>query len=139
MYGALEIAKYVINKCTEDGCTISNLQLQKILYYIQKEFLTRDKIAFLDDIQAWQFGPVVPNVYGRYCMYGSMRIEEHYSVQISNCDKKIIDEVIVKKRAVFPWDLVDETHKRGGAWDRVYKDGFGNRHVIPRELIKKVG
>lgn len=35
---------------------ISNLQLQKILYYVQKAFLQSGGIAFDDDIEAWQFG-----------------------------------------------------------------------------------
>ena len=30
MYSALEIAKYIINKCTKDKCPVSNLQLQRI-------------------------------------------------------------------------------------------------------------
>ena len=38
MYSALTIAKYIIDKCTEENSPISNLQLQKILYYIQSEF-----------------------------------------------------------------------------------------------------
>lgn len=37
-YKAIDIAKNIINKCTIDKHPISNLQLQKILYYIQKDF-----------------------------------------------------------------------------------------------------
>ena len=62
MYTAINLSKYIVFKCIEDGHPISNLQLQKILYYIQKDFLCRDDLAFSDDIEAWQFGPVVPNV-----------------------------------------------------------------------------
>ena len=39
MYSALNIAKYIIDKCTRERYPVSNLQLQKILYYIQREFL----------------------------------------------------------------------------------------------------
>ena len=39
MYTALDIAKYIIDKCTRENLAISNLQLQKILYYVQKTFL----------------------------------------------------------------------------------------------------
>ena len=39
MYNALDIAKYIITKCNKDGFPISNLQLQKILYNLQKFFL----------------------------------------------------------------------------------------------------
>ena len=54
MYGALDIAKYVITKCTKDKHPISNLQLQKILYYIQRELLQQGLAGFSDDMEAWQ-------------------------------------------------------------------------------------
>ena len=63
MYSALELSKYIVTKCINDGEPISNLQLQKILYYIQRDFLRQGEAAFSDTIEAWQFGPVVPNVY----------------------------------------------------------------------------
>ena len=38
MYSALDVSKYIVSKCTRDGHPISNLQLQKILYYVQRAF-----------------------------------------------------------------------------------------------------
>lgn len=52
-YSAVDLSKYIVYKCITEGQPISNLQLQKILYYIQREFLKNDRIAFADDIQAW--------------------------------------------------------------------------------------
>ncbi|WP_275442883.1 Panacea domain-containing protein [Petralouisia muris] len=52
MYSVLEIAKYIIDKCTEDRCPVSNLQLQKILYYVQREFLQQGTKAFPEEIEA---------------------------------------------------------------------------------------
>ena len=39
MYSALLVAKYIIRRCAERGKSISNLKLQKILYFVQAEFL----------------------------------------------------------------------------------------------------
>ena len=50
MYSALALSKYIVTKCIEDNCPISNLQLQKILYYIQRDFLKRGEAAFPDII-----------------------------------------------------------------------------------------
>ena len=50
-----------------------------------------------------------------------------------------INEIVEKKRALFPWDLVNETHKLGGAWDQIYANGKGNHQEIPVDLIRKVG
>ena len=117
MYNALDLSKYIVSKCIEDGQPISNRQLQKILYYIQKDFLQRDEIAFSDDIEAWQFGPVVPNVYYHYCGYGAMPIsitKENFTILSS--DASYIDKIVEEKRVLDPWDMVAETHKEDGAW-----------------------
>ena len=140
MYTALDLSKYIVKKCIDDGHPISNLQLQKILFYIQKEFLIKGGLAFSDDIEAWQFGPVVPNVYYHYCGYGAMPITvAKDSIRISENDAKVINPIVEVKRVLDPWDMVAETHKPDGAWAKVYDGGKGNHQVIPPELIKEAG
>lgn len=41
MTTAIKLARYIINKCAEDEHPITNLQLQKILYYVQREYLRK--------------------------------------------------------------------------------------------------
>ena len=140
MTTAIELAKYIVNKCVEDNHPITNLQLQKILYYIQREHLRKyNECAFIDPIEAWQFGPVVPLVYYEFCYYGAMPIENRYSntkdIDFDHFD--MVDKIVEEKRVMFPWDLVNETHKPGGAWDKTYKNGSGNRSIIDIELIRK--
>ena len=36
IYDAIDISQYIINKCTEDKKSINDLQLQKILYCLQR-------------------------------------------------------------------------------------------------------
>lgn len=139
MYSALNIAKYIIDKCTKDRDPISNLQLQKILYYIQREFLQQGAMAFSEDIEAWQFGPVVPEVYKQYCGFGALPIRMRYVVTIQSSDKNIINPIIEKKRILNPWDMVSDTHSSGKAWDLIYRGGLGDHQIIPRELIRNKG
>lgn len=140
MYTAINLSKYIVTKCIDDNHPISNLQLQKILYYIQKDFLGRDDIAFSDNIEAWQFGPVVPNVYYHYCGNGAMPISSNYEkFELEAKDKTGIDNIVESKRILDPWIMVAETHKANGAWDQIYQKGLGNHKVIPIDLIKAVG
>lgn len=140
MYDAVDLSKYIVTKCIADGHPISNLQLQKILYYIQKDFLNRNDIAFPDAIEAWQFGPVVPDVYYYYCGYGAMPISiENGGVAVLPADAAVIDKIVEEKRELNPWDLVEETHKKDGAWAKIYRNGLGNHCVIPTDLIKAAG
>lgn len=139
MLDALTVAKYIIGKCTADQCPISNLQLQKILYYVQLHYLQKTgQPLFGDEIEAWQFGPVVRAVYDRYCGFGSLPLKLDYTVFLG-IDTREIDRIIVEKRSKKPWDLVEETHAPGKAWSRIYRDGIGNKTVIPKDVIKNHG
>lgn len=139
MYSALNIAKYIIDKCTRENRPVSNLQLQKILYYIQREFLQQGKMAFSEEIEAWQFGPVVPEVYKQYCGFGAIPIRMRYNIQINQDDIWIIDSIVEKKRILNPWDMVSDTHSEGKAWDLIYRNGSGDHQVIPKEMIRDKG
>lgn len=140
MHSAVDLSKYIVTKCIHDAQPISNLQLQKILYYVQKAYLDRGMRAFEDEIEAWQFGPVVPESYYRFSGFGAMPISLPYEVDdIAESDKAIIDPIVEEKRKLNPWDLVEDTHRANGAWSQVYRGGAGNRKVIPIALIKAVG
>lgn len=140
MYKAIDLSKYIVTKCVRDGRPISNLQLQKILYYVQKAYLANGAQAFSDEIEAWQFGPVVPTSYYHFAGFGAMPISLDYgNVNIASTDQALIDPIVEAKRELSPWSLVEDTHKPNGAWSQVYKNGLGNRNVIPVELIKAVG
>lgn len=68
-YVALAVAKYILSLQP-----MTNLRLQKTLYFIQVAFLlTRERGIFDDEIEAWQYGPVVPSVYNEY-KYSSRNI-----------------------------------------------------------------
>lgn len=77
MYSALEIAKYIINYSIEQENAVSNLKLQKLLYYVQAAFLVEeDKRCFKEPIIAWEYGPVVEDIYKNYKSYGRELITE---------------------------------------------------------------
>ncbi|MDB9511038.1 DUF4065 domain-containing protein [Kamptonema animale CS-326] len=71
MYNALDIAKYFITLASpEDEDLITNLKLQKLLYYAQGFHLVLfGKPLFAERIEAWQYGPVVPDIYRLYKQY----------------------------------------------------------------------
>lgn len=85
MYKAIDIANWFIHYnetkrdlFDEDTDEISNLKLQKLLYYAQSAFLAiKEEKLFNEDIEAWRHGPVVPKVYEEYRKYGSSGITEY--------------------------------------------------------------
>lgn len=112
MYKAIDLANYIVDKCIKDNTPITNLQLQRILYFIQKDFLKRGSPAFSDYIEAWGFGPVVPTVYFCFCGFGAMPILfiPRDTVPNLSTDKNIIDNIVENKRSLTPWEIAKETH-----------------------------
>lgn len=117
-YGALIIANYIIAKCNEKELSISNLRLQKIMYYVQGYFLRAyNECAFDSNIFNWPYGPVVPDVYFEYCVYGSSEIhfeneliEAHLNKIKERKHRKLIDEIIEKCSQYTPGGLINLTH-----------------------------
>lgn len=133
---ALQIAKYIIDFCTRCGNPISNLQLQKILYYIQLNFYRNFQyLAFEDEIQAWSYGPVVPEVYHHFCSFGATRICSLYESErniFSREEENLVNRVINVCSSLEPWELVERSHQIGSPWARVY---HGKAIDIPVEYI----
>lgn len=66
MAKATEIASFLayLSQQGEESDPLTNLRIQKLLYYVQGWSLAlRDRPAFEDRIEAWAHGPVVPSVY----------------------------------------------------------------------------
>lgn len=134
MHDAITIAKYIINLCAEDNQPVSNLQLQGILYIIQKTFLQAGVSVFEDEFEAWPIGPVILRVYNSYCGFGALRIRLFFpDVQVPDEFRKIIDCIIRTKRKLAPWELTEET--LDAAWKQTYSNGTGNHRYIPKSLI----
>jgi uncharacterized phage-associated protein len=64
------LADFLLASCRERGEVLTNLKLQKLLYYSQAWFLAlHDKALFAEDFQAWVHGPVLPSQYHRFKDY----------------------------------------------------------------------
>lgn len=72
MNTARQIADYILALSNpEIGEVISNLKLQKLLYYGQGVHLAAfDRPLFEDEISAWVYGPVVESVYQDFKIFG---------------------------------------------------------------------
>lgn len=114
-YKALDIAKHVIIYASENGNEITNLRLQKILYYIQGYFFKNfDVEAFSEDIYNWTYGPVVEDVYYEYNKFvGSPIILDDFKdgINLKNKELKLIDSIIDICYQFKPFELVKKTHE----------------------------
>lgn len=138
VYKALDIAKYIVHYCTvKKEQDISNLQLQKILYYVQGYFMKKYRLqAYNEEIYNWTYGPVTPAVYYEYNQYGGRKIliadEDIEAIDIvakNKHDRRLIDKVIDKCLTLSVGELVNKTHSEA-PWSKT-----GTSDKIPIRLI----
>lgn len=124
----------------EDNCGaaeyITPLKLQKLLYYIQGMALRiYGKPAFTNNISAWQYGPVVEEVYQQYKGRNPISTPKtDYEV----CDglKKIIELVVSSYGQIEAGSLIDLTHDED-PWINSINSGTIDINLI-KEYFNKV-
>lgn len=94
---AHDVARYFVSLVDEEaGDSISNLKVQKLLYYAQGFHLAMyEKPLFPDKIKAWMYGPVVPQVYHLYRDHGSdpITVEKVDLEKYPEETRELLDEV----------------------------------------------
>jgi uncharacterized phage-associated protein len=138
MYNVLLVSKYIINHCNQRDMPISNLKLQKLLYFVQAEFLvSTGNACFPEEIEAWDFGPVVPEAYHKYKVFGSLNIPamgHTMEFEIAEQARRLIDG-IVDALAQYPASQLVEITHRQRPWKAVYSPY--TRNVISKASIKE--
>lgn len=138
---ALDLANYIVwyaNKYYPE-ISFTHVKLQKILYYVTTSYLKtnpQSDFLFSENIEKWQFGPVVSSVYNEFKTYGGKAITlpaseivfsesdldfdlqefdpdlfESSHPTVADLSKKVIKALIHKDA----FSLVDMTHKEQ-AW-----------------------
>lgn len=137
---ATALARYIVQKCYIDKRPISNLQLQKILYFLQIMYgrsTHGTELLFRDEFEAWPYGPVIFAVYDEFSRYGGSVIEATFN-EPDPCSQEVmafIDQTVTFLREKTPWELVEISHAQGSPWDLTYQGGKGRKKAIPQQYI----
>ena len=110
---ANQVAQNIIGFSHEHGDPISNLKLQKLLYYAQAWYLALYDVPLFDDpIEAWVHGPVVPSVYGKYKGWSWRPIDiEPEEEEFDSQTRNHLDEVMDVYGGLSAYDLEKLTHQ----------------------------
>jgi uncharacterized phage-associated protein len=126
---ALTAARYM---CERSDWTLSNLKLQKMLYLAQMLYLgTHHERLLNGNFEAWDYGPVLPDVYREVKAYGSGAIRSLFFGRGPVNDearKNTLDEAYDQLAPMSAGQLVNITHWSGGAWAKNYVTG--GRHIL---------
>ena len=136
---AADIARWFISHnhvkaMLDEADGISNLKLQKLLYYAQGAVLAiTGTPLFNDDIVAWEHGPVVPAVYHLYKHNGrngipftdEMRVQEKYTQE----ENGILEDVYNEFGQYSAWKLRNMTHEET-PWKSTPKNDVISQNAI---------
>lgn len=134
-HSALDVANWFLAWAESQDAELSNLKLQKLLYYAQGHFLAQNgEPLFDDEIQAWAHGPVVPEVYRTFKSGGSNALDPNQFLDASfNWDNyRDVEQHLMQVWNTYghfaAWALRERTH-RETPWVESFQDGILNLEI----------
>lgn len=139
---AKQVAEWFVNwaETNEEPSDVTNLKLQKLLYYAQGHHLgSNGQPLFGDPIQAWSHGPVVPSVYRAYRDFGNAPVKsvdpEFNWMEYEEDDMEFLATIWNTYGQYSAWQLRNMTHSER-PWMQHFSPDI--RHIeIPQESLRQ--
>ena len=123
-YSADQIAAYFLSITDPEDNDVSNLKLQKLCYYAQGLCTAmRGAPLFSDRIEAWDHGPVVPNLYHKFKGHAADPIPappDFDRDEIEPADREALNDIYEFYGQYSAWRLRNMTHDEK-PWADAYK------------------
>lgn len=135
------VANFMIGRARQQRRLLTNLKLQKLVYISYGiHLVVMDKRLFRSRIEAWRYGPVIPELYHEFKRFGSGPIRSwsmdfDYENERFRIPKIPDDDEGASLALEATWDvyhplrasnLVELTHAEDTPWDRAYQRGRGS-------------
>jgi uncharacterized phage-associated protein len=120
-----------------DENDVTNMKLNKLLYFAQGHSLAvLGRPLFDEDIEAWEYGPVIPAVYRKYRVCGRTPIvaEDGYAYKFTSEEKVLLSNVWVEYGKYSAGFLVSLTHSNRSPWHEAIYSGS---KVITRSRMEE--
>ncbi|APF04291.1 TPA: Panacea domain-containing protein [Legionella pneumophila] len=141
MNSVFQVADYFLNKASKEedgGEIISNLKLQKLVYYAQGFHLAMyNQPLYTESLEAWTHGPVCPDLYHDKKKYKNGAVEPNTNFDASVFSKEqkdLLDEIYEVYGQFSAWKLRNLTHEEAPWKDNLDND---NNNLISHEDLKK--
>ena len=140
MYDVITIADSILKIAKKAGKRLTPLQLMKLTYIAHGWSLGLKRGAlFSERIEAWKYGPVVPDLYHATKRWGRDPIPLENiegAVDVDQDTEDFLEDVFQKYGHMNGIALSALTHKPGTPWHDVYEQGVLGIE-IPDALIEK--
>ncbi len=138
VYDARQVSNWFIDRAVKDGRSLSIMSLLKLVYIAHGWRLEMCNVPlFHNRIEAWQYGPVIPDVYNTFRPKGVnlQSPDPAYPQNVDDDDADFLEQIYGIYGKMSPFRLSELTHEPGGPWDTATKWG-GWYAEIPNDLIK---
>lgn len=145
------VANYFIQKSFDTGIALSQMKLLKLVYIAHgwhRGYFGKNLIN--DAVQAWRYGPVIPDLYRKIRHYGSSPIDapiDGYGLPGDQNNQlpdektlELLDRVWDSYKDFSAIQLSAMTHQAGTPWDEIWKSSGGDNYsgaIIPNDLIQE--
>jgi len=151
-YDGRAVANYVLDLCEENGRAVTNLSLQKIIYFCHVWSLIKlGQPLIRHQFEAWQYGPVLQYLYREFKSYDSDAITSRAKrldpVSGDKCNavcefdkdtEELLKKIVQFYSQLSAGQLVDLSHVPGGPWHQVWNhEGevqpgmkIDNQHIV---------
>lgn len=142
-------AYYLINLFLKDNKEVTQLHIQKLMYFFEAYYMNVNDTDKLYDCNfcAWAYGPVAIPLYKKLKRFGNQKIEltEEEKIQGDNIEKekkKLLDNIYNVFKNIPAMTLVEYTHMVGSPWKEVWernerKVGYGSDTYIDKIKTKQ--
>jgi uncharacterized phage-associated protein len=133
-YDGRAVANFVLDVCSEQRVTVSNLALQKLVYFCHVwTLIEHGRPLIAQRFEAWEYGPVLPYLYREFRTNDRSPIKGRATrmdptngsqIVVSYDFDRAVAETLRKVVSFYgrlsPGDLVNLTHAPGGPWYKVW-------------------
>lgn len=137
----IDAARWFIAAAKDSGTSVTNFQIQKLLYYAHGQYLNEHgKPLFNAGFQAWDHGPVCPPAYRAFSTFGSGPIlnvkvdRERLAAKIAAADLAALEDVWASYGDWSVSELWEDVHRPGSPWERVYVPGQDNTAISDQSI-----
>lgn len=127
--------------CARSEWSLTNLQLQKMLYLAQMMYMGPKNERLLNGtFEAWDYGPVLPSVYSQVKSFGSGPIRNvFFGVgDVSDPERAaMLDDACDQLSQMSAGKLVNITHWSGGAWAKNYQPNARGVPIPDADIIEE--
>lgn len=143
MVSAISVANEFIRLGKEENNFFTPMQLLKLVYIAHGWMLGFfGKPLINEDVEAWKYGPVIPELYQEVKNYGREKVRNEISSwptlsrqSLNEEEKSVIHFVYKKYGNLDGIRLSMITHQKDTPWSDIFShEGWGD--VIPNDLIR---